>query len=290
MTPVTPVTPVTPMTAEDILTAAQALTDDVFGLLRPPHPGGLTQVPLALATCGTPRPGRDALLPGAPVAPVPAVEACGVGETGAWARVDALTAALRAIADRSAVVSEAATDPEADCPHWTTAVGHDAHSLACDALARCLIGQVLTGGDSTAQALNVRAGDDAHAWRWLKTLTLRWGATVTVRHHVPAALPTWHVVDVVVGRDRYFAAGPSRLGALRHGLQRACGAVQAARDPAGPPPPDPMGVAAADPAELRAALEALEALGHRLLLRPWTAWAAAAESGIQVARAGLSHV
>jgi hypothetical protein len=279
-------------TAEDVLAGTQALTDDVFGLLRAPHPLALTQVPLALASCGVVG-GRDV---------------SGAAETGAWARVDALLAAVRnlppPLSDRAAKAyspHDAATVMLAP-PQWVVAAGTTPAGLIADALARALVADLddvadpsdlpTTHGGSagmTIEPYRPQAGDDAQAWRWLKTLVVRWGLPVTVFRFRLAGLPTWHVIAVHTGTERAYAVGPDLLGTVRAALGRACAVAQAARDPAGPPDPDPVVAADAAPAELMDALGTLANAGRRLALLACPGAAAIADAGIWVGYAGLGH-
>ncbi|HEY3903797.1 MAG TPA: hypothetical protein VGM14_07845 [Streptosporangiaceae bacterium] len=265
---------------EELLATAGALTDERFGLLPPPHPRALIQVPLALAVCGD--------------------NALGVAETGEYARIDALLTAVRELPgpqpDTSAKARCVSTgqlvvfDPSL---RWVVAAGHDLRQLLADALARLLVTQAgqATGFESTE--ISTPAGP--HSWRWLKTMTIRWGHQVRLVRWAPPDLPGWVVIGAHAntgGRDvklAGWAAGPDEAGCVQAALIRLSGAAQALRDPAAPPRPDPIAATALTWPDLKAAIATLAAAGHRLVLVPWSAQPAVADAGILLAHAGMIH-
>jgi hypothetical protein len=269
-----------PATAEDLLAAAGALTDERFGLLPLPHPQALIQVPLALAVCGDDR--------------------LGVAETGEYARLDSLLTAIRGLPgpqpDPTAKAKCVSTgqmvvvDPSL---RWVVAAGHDLRQLLADALARLLVTQA--GLARRFEPKEIAPAADPQSWRWLKTMTIRWGHQVRLVRWTPPDLPGWVVIGAHAnagGRDGKlagWAAGPDEAGCVQAALIRLSGAAQASRDPAAPPGPDPIATTVLPWPELKSAVATLAAAGHRLVLVPWSAQPAVADAGILLAHAGMIH-
>jgi hypothetical protein len=303
-----------PATPTELLASASALTDERFGLLTPPHPQSLIQVPLALAVCGAVEDGHSGELRGV-VPPgqhsgglrgvVPPGQhsgrhnKLGVAETGEYARLDALLAAVRALCDARPDASAkarcpgtgqlVAVDPALD---WVVATGHDLRQLLSDALTRLLVAQAIA--ISRFESIRIAPADDPQSWRWLKTMTVRWGHQVRLLRWNPPDLPGWVVVGAQASTDRDrelvgWTAGPDETECSRTALIRLCGAAQAARDAAAPPLPDPIAVTEVTWSDLNAAVAALGASGRRLVLVPQTSQPAVPDAGILLAHAGISH-
>jgi len=282
-----------PATPTELLASAGALTDDRFGLLPPPHPQALIQVPLAQAVCGA---------------------SLGVAETGEYARLDALLAAVRELPgpppDGSAKARCVSTGQlvAADLARrWVVAAGHDLRQLLADALTRLLVAQAARA--RRFESIELSPAADPQSRRWLKTMTIRWGHQVRLVRWNPPDLPGWVVIGAQAspaqaspaqaspaqaspGRGRElagWAAGPAEADCVRAALIRLCGAVQAARDPAEPPLPDPIAATSATWPDLKSAVATLAAGGQCLVLVPWTAQPAVTNAGILLAYAGISH-
>ncbi|HET7016104.1 MAG TPA: hypothetical protein VFI65_19440 [Streptosporangiaceae bacterium] len=278
-----------PSTPEELLALASALTDDRFGLLSPPHPQALIQIPLALALCGNAGGFRGVVPPGQH-------GMLGVAETGEYARLDALLAAVRGLPgplpDGSAKARCVSTgqllamDPALD---WVVAAGHDLRQLAGDALTRLLVAQAAQA--SRFESIELSPGVDPQSWRWLKTMTIRWAHQVRLVRWNPPDLPGWVVIGAQAGDAKLagWTAGPDEADCIRAALIRLCGAAQAMRDPAAPPLPDPIAATSVTWPDLRSAIATLAAAGLRLVLVPWTAQPAVADAGILLAYAGISH-
>lgn len=267
-------------TPEKLLAAAGALTDERFGLLPPPHPLALVQVPLALARCGD--------------------DVLGVAETGEYARLDALLTAVRGLPsprpDASAKACCVSTgqlvgiDPG---QRWVVAAGHDLRQLLADALARLLVSQARLA--RRPEPIEISPAADPQSWRWLKTMTIRWGHQVRLVRRTPPDLPGWVVIGAHAnagGREvklAGWAAGPGEADCVRAALIRLSGAAQAMRDPAAPPMPDPVVAASITWPELETAIAVLAAAGRRLVLVPWAAQPAVTDARILLAHAGMIH-
>ena len=102
-------------------------------------------------------------------------------------------------------------DPVLD---WVVAAGHDLRQLLADALTRLLITQATTA--SGLESMEITPAADPQSWRWLKTMTIRWGHQVRLVRWNPPDLPGWVVIGAQAG-DRKLAgwARPGRSAAAR---------------------------------------------------------------------------
>lgn len=212
---------------EVFLEASSALGDSLFGVVTDPRPGLLPQVPLSLSSC-TP----NVYSSNGTVAPV-----LGVGTTEVEARGNALIEALREMARRGddgvhlrsvGLDDDALTNVKRTSFHM--AAGHSFQTWLSDGLQRVVLQRVLSEATSGrvhwVRVVCTELGD-TDGRTWCRTLTERFGRSISVLHAHAAQLPSGHGAAVLEDHEIMAAgAGTTLDRAVASALRAALARVQ----------------------------------------------------------------
>lgn len=211
---------------EVFLEASSALGDSLFGVVTDSRPGLLPQVPLSLSSC-TPNAYSNGT-----VAPV-----LGVGVTEVEARGNALVEALREMARRGddcahlrsvGLDDDALTNVKRTSFHM--AAGHSFQAWLSDGLQRVVLQRVLseaTSGRVHWVRVVCTELSDVDGRTWCRTLTERFGRSISVLCAHAAQLPSGHGAAVLEDHEIMAAgAGTTSDGAVASALRAALARVQ----------------------------------------------------------------